>query len=390
VSVSEGVSRRVCAVAYTHYRSDPRVRREAEALASQGDEVTVLALHEPDRPADDIVHGVRVIGLPVERYRGDGLRGYMSSYSRFFCRAASHLALRPRAYDLVHVHSQPEAMVFAATIQKIGRRPVVLDVHDLSSELFASRHGSAPKPVRWAERLSLAFADRVVTVHDDYRDRISARGVDPSGIAVVLNAPDEHMFPLRDPTKPRCPPRLIYHGTLVERYGLAVALRALASVRHRLPGVRLEIVGDGDFRASVIRLVAELRLGDVVDLSAGAVPIDAVPERIDAADIGLVPFVDDPFTQAILPTKLLEYVRMGKPVVVSRNPVIERYFSDDDVFFVAPGNADELAAAIERVVSKPEDAMHRARRAQRHFEREGWQAAAKARFLAVIDEVLDR
>ena len=83
--------RRVCSVAYTHYRSDPRVQREAEALRWHGDDVTVLALQETGHPVEDLVEGVRVIGIPVEHHRGNGLAPYLASYGRFFVRAAAHL-----------------------------------------------------------------------------------------------------------------------------------------------------------------------------------------------------------------------------------------------------------------------------------------------------------
>ena len=262
-------------------------------------------------------------------------------------------------------------------------------MHDLSTEVFASRHGSAPIAVRIAERLSLRFADHILTVHDDYLERIRQRGIAREDISVVLNTPDDRLFQLTPPRPPTRTPRLIYHGTFVARYGLSAALHAVAAVRHRVPGVRLELVGDGDFRPEIVRLVGELGLASCVELSAGALPVDEIPARIGAADIGIVPFVDDPFTRAVLPTKLLEYVCAGLPVVVSRNPVIERYFTDDDVFFVQPGEPEAIAAAIERIIDDPEDAIRRARRAQRFFAEEGW-PIAKKRFLAVVDEMIER
>ncbi|HEY2812549.1 MAG TPA: glycosyltransferase family 4 protein [Acidimicrobiales bacterium] len=383
------VGRHVCSVAYTHYRSDPRVRREAEALRWRGDHVTVLALHEAGSPLVDDVDGVTVIGLPVERHRSHDVGGYLTSYGRFFARAAAHLTRHPRRYAFVHVHSLPEAMVFAAFAPKLARRPVVLDVHDLSTEVYASRIGTVPAFVRWAERLSLRFADRVVTVHDDYRDRIIARGVRRDAVTVVLNTPDDRVFPLLEPVTPKRPPTLIYHGTIVERYGLGVAVRAMAEVRHRIPGVRLELIGGGDFRPELARLVAELELEESVHLSEGSLPVDAIPDLVRAADVGVVPFVDDPFTRAILPTKLLEYVRMGRPVIVSRNPVIERYFGDEDVYFVEPGDVSGVALAIEQINADPTEAAQRATRAQRFFDEHAW-PSVRANFLALTDEVAPR
>lgn len=378
---------RYCAVAYTHYRSDPRVRREAEAMRDRGAEVTVIALREQGRPATEELEGVRVVTLPVARHRSDRLGGYARSYGAFFSRVAVLLARQPRRWDLIHVHSLPEAMVFAAIVPRVAGRPVVLDVHDLSTEVAASRTGSSPRIVAVVERWSLRFADRVITVHEPYLDLIVDRGAARGKVTVVLNTPDDHRFPLLRPHTPAVPPRLILHGTLVRRNGLDVALEAVAEARGKVPGIRLDIVGDGDHRSEVIRSVRELELDEVVDVSPGAVPLEQVPDRIRAADVGVVPFVDDRFTRSILPTKLLEYVRMGRPAIVSRNPVIERYFDDDDVYFVEPGDVLGVTEAIVRIAEDPGAAEARASRAQRFFDREGW-PVARQRLWDVMEEVV--
>jgi glycosyltransferase involved in cell wall biosynthesis len=356
-------------------------------MRDRGAEVTVLALREPGGPAVDVVDGVRVVTQPVPRHRGDGLGGYARSYGAFFARAAAHLSRRPRQWDVVHVHSLPEAMVFAAVVPKVVRRPVVLDVHDLSTEVIASRRGSSPRLAAALERWSLRFADRVITVHEPYRDLVAERGVPRDSITVVLNTPDDERFPLLEPPTPSDPPRLIHHGTLVRRYGLDVALLALAEARGKVPGVRLEIIGDGDHREEIVRRVDELDLHDAVTLSPGAIPLEEVPGRIRSADVGIVPFLDDRFTRAILPTKLLEYVRMGRPTIVSRNPVIERYFGDDEVYYVEPGDVTGVTEAIVRIADDPAAAAERAVRAQRFFEREGW-PVARRRFWNVMEEAV--
>jgi glycosyltransferase involved in cell wall biosynthesis len=380
--------RRVCAIKYTHYRSDPRVRREAEALAARGDDVTVLALREPGRPPREQIEGVRLVGVPVARYRGADTKRYVASYARFFAAVGAHLTRRWRRYDLVHVHTLPEAMVFSALVPKLLRRPVLLDVGDLSTDVFVSRKGRAPATVRWAQSMAFSFADRVITVHEPYQERVAAQASLPRAkVDVVLNAPDDRMFQLRPPSPPGPAPVVLYHGLLAERYGLATALRGIAAALPAVPDVRFEILGDGDFRPRMLELIDELGLGDVVSMSPGAVPIDEIPRRIAAADVGLVPLDVDRFTDLILPTKLLELVRMGKPVIVTRNRVIERYFADDSVWFVEPGRPDDIARALSSIVADPAEAVRRAERAQRFFELEGWEVN-RARFLAIVDELV--
>jgi glycosyltransferase involved in cell wall biosynthesis len=374
----------ICALAYTDYASDPRVRREAEALARAGADVTVLALRRSGEPDDETIAGVRVLHLPVARYRGESVRGYLASYTSFFLRAAWYLSVRPRRFSLVHVHSVPEAMVFAAIVPNAAGRPVLLDIHDLSSDLYSNRLGGSPAAVRAAERLSLRFADKIVTVHDHYRNLIVERGVPAGKVSVVLNSPDEELFgPPREPTWPVGGPRLVYHGTFVERYGLGTLLDAFSVISPRTPGAVLELYGDGDFRHEIERRISRYGLGHAVKLSPGVVPVDEIPDCIAGAHIGVVPFLDDPFTASILPTKLLEYILMGIPAIVARNRVVEAYFEDDMVTFVRPGHVEDVVTAVEELRHDQDRALDMARRAQKRLREHSWEREQR-RFLTLV------
>ena len=75
---------RICMVAFTHYSTDTRVRREAEALADRGDEVDFLCLVEEGRENIRMLNGVRLHQLPIGRYRGSSALTYLSKYALFF------------------------------------------------------------------------------------------------------------------------------------------------------------------------------------------------------------------------------------------------------------------------------------------------------------------
>ena len=78
----------------------------------------------------------------------------------------------------------------------------------------------------------------------------------------------------------------------------------------------------------------------------GRIPLDDVPAAIAAADIGLAPTRRNAFTDFSLSTKIFEYAAMGKPVVASRLPLIERTFPAGTVVTYEPGNADDMAHRI--------------------------------------------
>ena len=76
---------RVLIIAYTTFGHDGRVKRHAEALAARGDSVDVISLRSGHEGPQN---GVNVIGVPIERYRGDSRVRYVASYLRFFSCAA--------------------------------------------------------------------------------------------------------------------------------------------------------------------------------------------------------------------------------------------------------------------------------------------------------------
>jgi glycosyltransferase involved in cell wall biosynthesis len=87
----------------------------------------------------------------------------------------------------------------------------------------------------------------------------------------------------------------------------------------RIPNLRLLIIGDGAQRPLLEKQIRELGLGEQVKIT-GMVPHDEVPKWIAQADIGVLPFPMDGATRDIFPTKVLQYMTQGKPVVANPLP----------------------------------------------------------------------
>ena len=105
---------RVCMVVYSTYPADPRVRREAEALAEEGASVDVVCLGGGGERFVEEVRGVRAVRLPVARSRGGRLR-YAWEWGLFIAMSfvvVSWLHL-VRRYHVVHVHNTEENAVSA-------------------------------------------------------------------------------------------------------------------------------------------------------------------------------------------------------------------------------------------------------------------------------------
>ncbi len=358
---------RHCMVVLAYYPGgETRVQREAEALIARGHEVDLICLRGQEEPIHDSHRGVQIYRLsPFQPHSvAPDLSSTLRAYVRFVVRALVELTRlhRRRHYDVVQVHNLPDFLVFSALFPKLRGVPIILDLHDLMPEFYAGRGGGEDSPrwlerlVFWQEKLSCRFADHVITVSEHWRKALIRRGVEADRCSVVMNVADERIFrPQEQQTLPREDRafRLIYHGTIVYRYGLDLAIQAIDLVRHDIPDVHLTISGSGDYVPELLRLVSALGLENHVSIQTGLRPLEELPKLIQANDVGVVPYRNDVFTDGIVPTKLMEYVALGLPCVAARTTAIESYFGSLAELF-EPGDVGDMARHILMLYRSPE------------------------------------
>jgi glycosyltransferase involved in cell wall biosynthesis len=351
---------------------ETRVQREAEALLKRGYQVDVISLRREGEAARETFKGARIYRLPVRRYRRGGLAAQFLEYLAFLLMAMALVSWRhlARPYATIQMHSPPDFLVFAAWLPKLLGAKLILDLHDLMPEFYMGRFGrgagSLPvRLVRLEERISCRFADHVITVSHHWRQALDDRGVSADKVSVVMNVADDAIFTRpaagaepRAASLPAHPPanggqegglRLIYHGVVVERYGLDLALRAMAQLRDEAPDIHLTILGLGDFLESLKHLAQELGLNGQVTFLDRLRPAEELPAIILQADAGIVPYRDDPFTDGLLPTKLMEYAALGLPAIAARTTAITRYFQGTMVELFTPGSVEDLARALKDI-----------------------------------------
>ncbi|MEI8333768.1 MAG: glycosyltransferase, partial [Chloroflexota bacterium] len=381
---SSRARRPVCMIVHAYYEEDARVRRQAEMLVANGRPVDVFALRRPGAGAEDVVEGVRLRRLPVRRHQGAGIATYLAEYLAFFTRAlfAATAAHRRRRYALVQVHTLPDFLVFAGLPMRLVGIPLVLDLHEAMPEFFRSRFPSAAGPIphaflRAQEALATTAADAVITVNDALGDRLLDLGLPPDKLTVVLNTPALTLFdPDRTPRRPFRADgrlRLVYAGAVTPMYELDVVLDAVARLAGTRPDldVALDVYGRGDAADGLVARATSLGVNDRV-VFHGRIPLEDVPGAIAAADVGLAPTRRDRFTDFSLSTKLFEYAAMGKPVVASRLPTVERYFPEGTVATYAAGDAPDLARVLERVADDPLERAGRIARTAARVAELGW------------------
>jgi glycosyltransferase involved in cell wall biosynthesis len=377
--------KRMAVVSFSAFPGDPRPRRAAEAFAEAGMDVEVICLKDAGAPKKDTFKGIQIDRIGIEKSRNSKL-GYVLQYCLFILIAFAMLTLRfpIRRYHVVHIHNMPDVLVFAALVPKLFGAKVILDLHDPMPELMMTifnvgKESRTVKVMALFESLSIAFADTVLTVNRACEKLFTSRSCRPSKVSVVMNSPDEKIFrysPARiDDTPPFEAGRpfvMMYHGTLVERNGVDLAVEALWKAKQEVPGVELRIYGPRTpFLDNVMVTVAEKGLEKSVHY-LGARRLEELSEAITECDVGVIPNRSSIFTKINTPTRIFEYLALGKPVLAPRAPGIQDYFNDDALIYFNLGDADDLAVKLVWVATHSRQAYEVTSRGQAVYLQHTW------------------
>lgn len=381
---------RVLIVSEHPYPSHATLRRNVAKLLDEGAHVDLLCLSSA-RPQDDggRDHGpLRIHRMRLEHRRSGALR-YLWEYFAFFfwaLPAAVALSIRHR-YTVVLVDNLPDFLVFVAFLARWRGARVVLEMFELTPELTASRlrlESGHPmlRWARWIERVATRWADHVIVVSKQCMDILVDRGLDARKISILPNTPPPTIMSPAGPARDAGSTFIVTHCSLVERYGVQVAIRALEILRHDWPELTLRVLGDGEYKADLVELSQKLGLGEHV-VFRGFVPWSAAMAEIRQASVGLVAIIADGYGELLLPTKLLEYVEQEVPVVSARLPTIVHHFPDGTVAYFEPGDPAGLAAGVDRLLRDRPEAQQQARRAKAAMRSISWEMLAP-RYLSAL------
>lgn len=379
-------AKRAAVLLFSYYPADPRPRRAAEALAREGVIVDLICLRQDQSELTrETINGVSVFRVPLKRHRGGKIR-YICQYSSFILRCFFHLGVRSsiRRYDFVHVHNMPDVLVFSALIPKILGAKVILDLHDPMPELMQTifhlpEESISVRFLKRLERWSIGFVDLVLTVNRACERIYSSRSCPSEKIKVVLNSPEDEIFRFQpagldnsNGKKAAKPFIVLYHGSLVRRNGFDLAVDALEKAKKSIPEAKLVVCGERtSFFDEVMESVQERGLQEDVEY-LGVRSRRQVVEAINGCDIGVIPNQRNIFTEINTPTRIFEYLALGKPVVAPRTQGIRDYFGDDELVFFQVGDAEDLASQIEFAFCNPDKVAEIAERGQRVYLEHTW------------------
>jgi glycosyltransferase involved in cell wall biosynthesis len=332
--------------------------------------------------------GVRVAcAKPEPRPGGDPEARLLQFNSTMIAAAEAAMAGKPGRllYQRYSVHN----WTGVAVARRFGL-PFVLEYN--GPEVWVARHWARPlrhpELAERIERLNLAAADLVTVVSEPLRQRLLAQGVPDRRILVNPNGVDlERFAPALDGAAVRARHELEgrtvigFIGTFGPWHGVETLAEAFASLLARRPDLRartrLLLIGDG-VRLPAVRDLLQRRDRLHAAVLTGLVPQAEGPSYLAACDIVALPTMPNldgsPFFGS--PTKLFEYMAMGRAIAAARLGQAADVLDDEvSALLHAPGDAAALAGALERLVD--DGALRRrlgAAARERAQERHSWSA----------------
>jgi colanic acid biosynthesis glycosyl transferase WcaI len=373
----------------------------ARGLADRGHDVVVVAAHphypEPAwglrfRPYRERRSGIEIYRLPLWPGRGSGVARIRQELS-FVVSQSTVAPLLPPADFLIAVTPSFPALAPAMAFSRARRVPWVMWLQDIVTD-GATTTGqlSEGRIVRLARRLETASyesASKIVVISEAFRANLLSKGVPDWKIARIFNPATREADGVNDLDALGAePPRILAMGNIGHTQGLAHIVDAFqASESLARLGARLVIAGGGIAAEEVQARITSERVS-----MPGVLYGDELTPELRAASLGLVSQRPD-IAEFNLPSKLMNYMAHGIPVLASVNPSSEtaRIVRESGAGWVTDAAVPAEFARKAAVVLADRGALREAGRAGHAYAQANFApASVAANFDAVIAAVAAR
>lgn len=364
------------------YSDDVRVRKEIRALIDEGHSVDLLCLSRDNEPKNERMNSLEIHRTSMRRTRA-GVSNYLQEYIGFFMIALYKVSILhfQKKFDYIQVNTLPDFLVFSTIFPKMFGAKIILDLHEPSTELFGTIFGRERKIlimlIKLFEKLSIWYADHAITVSEPMKRNHIKKGMPESKFSVVLNVPnlefDSRLYKKKTDRSDKSFV-LICHGAMLKRYGQDIAIKAVNIVKEKIPNIRLNILGYGEYESSLKLLTEELQLEKYVNFF-GYIPFQDMIKMINEADVGIVPIRRNPYSDLVHTNKMFEYIAMKKPVIISRTSAVEEFYGKDDncLKYFESGNVNDLANCIIELYENPKKREQMIINAYKIYDKEKWE-----------------
>ncbi len=387
----------VCHLLYEEYPRDPRVRRYVNALNETGIYCLVVCSKKKQDKFFENLNGNLVYRIPVSKKRASFIITFFEYL--IFTAISSYLLLYLQIkyrFKIVHTHTLPDFLIFAAFWNKVFGAKLILDLHEIFPELFMARTGAAAdsfkvKLLRLSEKLSIKLANSLITIHEPAKQIFISRnkGIE-NKISVVMNSVDPAEFQnfALMPTEKFV---IIYNGTVVKLLNLTMIIEAIALLKDKLPAsdydkLVFRIYGDGPALGDILGLAKKLNIKEKVEYMGFFAP-DEMRKEVLKANVLILPPLKNIYSDLFYTIKLIETIYLKIPVIATRLNTYKTYYREESLFYFDSGNLDELCERIKEVYYNKELVKQKVENARADYDKIGWEIMQK-RYLDIVNRML--
>ncbi len=343
---------------------DPRVEKEAAALAEAGYSVQVIAW---DRSAGLPVHQTRLLAgqqieitrLPIHAEYARGMSN-LPDLLRWQAGLLQWLLSYRSQYDVIHA-CDFDTVLPALVLKIFFSKQVVYDIFDFYADHLRATPQAIKASIRAIDRWAIRKVDALILA-DDSRweqigDRLGPTVSRPTRSAVIYNSPaDESGLQAQtnevnpepsQASQPEITLTLAYIGLLQMERGLYELLEVL----QRRPFWRLHLAGFGGDEARILEIIASMPNVNW----HGRVPYARALELSRQADVLFATYDPAiPNHRYASPNKVFEAMMLGKPVIVAQGTNMDKIVAAGECGLVVPyGDIPALEAALEQLQLDP-------------------------------------
>ena len=346
---------RVCMHVLTTARLDPRVLREAVALADAGYAVTIVDVErDPKRPKREVLQGVTLkhIMMP-SRFKRSGFRpAYLVKIANMLIWGALSVITTPA--DVYHAHDD-NALLACYLAARLRWKKLIFDAHELPLvQPHHTRWKRLSAVARWGLRLMTPRCAGIITVSPPIADEFHRRYGGPP-VTLVRNIPP--FTPPQTSDRLREMLRLdssikiaLYQGGIQENRRLDLLVNAAHFLN---PGNHIIMMGNGESTEKLKAMTVADGVADRVHIIP-AVPYEELVATTASADVGLI-VLDGSYSlnqKWCLPNKLFECLMAGIPVISSQLDAVAELIHAYGVGVIVPSLAPEVVGrAINDVLA---------------------------------------
>ena len=291
--------------------------------------------------------------------------------------------LKQGEHDFIIVKDKFISSLFAICAAAVYQKKFIfwLSYPFPEASLYSAREGTARYPLFYLirgkllglilYRMILPCAKHIFVQSEQMKNDICSHGIRAEKITPVPMGVKIEDIPFCGYTKEGNQKIIVYLGTLTRLRKIAFLVRVLAEVVKNSVNARLLFIGGGeDAKDEDIILSESKRLGlsECVEIT-GFLPRDKALELVAEADVCLSPYYPTPILNSTSPTKLIEYMALGKAVVANDHPEQKLVLEESKAGFCVSWDEKEFAEAIMQILDKPDEKKAMGERGRKYVER---------------------